>query len=138
MNTRSSAHPSVAPATPFITPYLSPIDTPLLSANEAEALALYNPENEAALDPETREIRAEDFTFAKPIPLIRRDATVMEKSDGDRLHRMSLAWNKLKGEPIKRKRTRVYVRKQSRKSKGKKKWIPRKQYLAAKRKAKRR
>ncbi len=104
--------------------------------------ALYDSENEAALDPETEAIRAEDFRrmgLPAQIPLLRRDATAMEEHDAERFHRMTLAWHKGHGEP-KRRRVRKTKRKKTwkpRLTKSKsKKWVPRKKYLARKRKAK--
>ncbi len=60
--------------------------------------------------------------------------------ENERLHRMQLAWGLLKGEPKRRKakaRKKPTRKRGKGKPKPKVKWIPRKQYLAAKRKAKR-
>ncbi len=66
------------------------------------------------------------------MPPDRQDATAM-KRENERFHRLSMAWNAGHGEPKRRKAKKHFTRK----SKSRKpKWIPRKKYLAKKRKAK--
>ncbi len=127
MNTRGKLRMTAEPATP--------VPTPLLEE-------LYNEKNEAALDQETREIRA--FEFAKTlgnrgiIPMERRDVTTMNEDDNERFTRMNRAWNKGHGEKVRRKRRYTKVAriiKRKRKVKYKKyKWIPRAKWLANKKK----
>ncbi len=70
------------------------------------------------------------FAPAMYTPIERQDAITM---DNARFHRMTMAWNELKGEP---KRRKAKHKATPRKAKAKPKWIPRKKYLAKKRKAK--
>ncbi len=128
MDTRNSVANTEGGRTPFLERAFDIHETPLLDA-------LYDSANEAALDPETQDLRELDRAFGSIItdviqPMMRQDATA--KNDDERFHRMTLAWNKQKGEPKRRKRKTQGVTK----TKAKPKWIPRKKYLAKKRKPK--
>ncbi len=113
------------------------VPTPLLDA--LYNTPTYDSANEAALDPETRDLRAVDFMRGgdRQIPLQRRDATAMGKLDGERFHRQTLAWGQRKGPGPNRRRERTRKpAKKAWKRSSKKKWVPRKTYLARKRKRK--
>lgn len=120
----------------YLTHSIVPIETPLLDA-------LYDTDNEAALDTITRDLRAEDFLrVGNPtaIPLLRRDAKSFSKADLERFTRANIKWGKMKGEPKRRKPAKKTWKKSSNKYKkhwkSSVKWVPRKKYLASKRKKK--
>jgi len=72
---------------------------------------------------------------------LRMAPSAKSETDGEYHHRMTIAWNKLQGEPVKRK-ARVWNHpkrrfvKAKRYTKPKRKWIPRAKYLAKGRKRK--
>lgn len=107
------------------------LPTPLLDAlyrtyNVNREVVLDSQDMDAIMDP-SKTIGFGNST----IPLERRDATAIRESE--RFRRMTIAWGKLHGEPKRRSAKKHYTRKtKSRKTK----WIPRKKYLAKKRKAK--
>ncbi len=105
-------------------PDAQPMDTPLL-----DALYSYSPSVSGADD----DIPLTQFVDA--IPMKRQDATAMEKRDKGNYQRMQRAWNKGRGEPKRRARYRAAPKKRwNAKRAQTKKWVPRKKYLAAKRK----
>ncbi len=114
-----------------------PVPTPLLDALYESDLDLGTQEFYTAYLPEDV-----DIAMGDKIPAFRKDALGFTQSDRDRFHRMSLNWEKQKGEPAKRKSPKKWRKTTTKKRKGKPKrklkWIPRKEYFAAKRrKAKR-
>ncbi len=120
------------------------VGTPLLEAmhNVQYAPLPLDPKNEAALDPETRAIRAEDAArIAHVRNMTHKEAMTtlrFDKTDLQRLGRMTKKW--AEGGPprtYKRKRPRAYKRKtwvrKPRTTRKKKKWVPYKTWLRNKR-----
>lgn len=100
---------------------------------------MYMSDNEAALDPMTREIRTIDFALSRRDPPIikRQDATAtMTVLDVNRFRSMQLSWNKGHGEPRRARKKKATPKKRKRSTKSKKAWVPRKKYLAAKKRRK--
>ena len=107
----------------------SPVKTPLLSK-------LYADFDEHIKINDPYPVERERLAIPAQVPLLNKNAFKMSSENNERFGRMAMAWNKLKGEPMKKVRRKKAVYKPKRKAKRKTKWVPRKQYLAAQRKKK--
>ncbi len=96
-------------------PDAQPLDTPLPDAEDEPTLRIGNP---------------------TAIPSLNSSVIKFDPKDNAYFSRMSMKWRAQKGEQVRRApRKKSFLRKTKAKAKGrKKKWVPRKQYLAAKRK----